>query len=156
MVKMYNAEVLSKFPVVQHFPFGSLFKWERNPAVPVPPPSQHQASQPKARVANMPPSSMPTTARPVPGAGAGTAAPWSGTPAHRTTAMPGPKSSWTGQAGETGLPATRAPWAGTTTTRPAPGASAVGTAAPWARPPGTGSAAARQLTPVNEGKAPPR
>jgi len=29
MVKIYNAEVLSKFPVVQHFPFGSLFRWRR-------------------------------------------------------------------------------------------------------------------------------
>ena len=31
MLKMYNAEVLSKFPVVQHFPFGGLFEWEADP-----------------------------------------------------------------------------------------------------------------------------
>ena len=31
MIKMYNAEVLSKFPVVQHFPFGSILSWEQDP-----------------------------------------------------------------------------------------------------------------------------
>ena len=155
---MYNAEVLSKFPVVQHFPFGSLFRWERNPAAPIPPPSTHSTSHPQARMANMPPSSMPTTARPLPGSGAGTAAPWSSGPTHRTTAMPGPKTSWTGQAGPTGLPATRAPWAGTTAARPAavPSGGAVGTAAPWAKTTGSPGPASGGLRKVEEDQKPQR
>ncbi|KAI9791006.1 MAG: Serine/threonine-protein phosphatase 2A activator 1 [Peltula sp. TS41687] len=45
MLKMYNGEVLAKFPVIQHFPFGSIFSWDLDPGNnsnnpnPPPPPS---------------------------------------------------------------------------------------------------------------------
>ncbi|KAL8946142.1 MAG: hypothetical protein Q9183_007945, partial [Haloplaca sp. 2 TL-2023] len=41
MIKMYMAEVLSKFPVVQHLYFGSLFSWDEDPNAVPPPPTAH-------------------------------------------------------------------------------------------------------------------
>jgi serine/threonine-protein phosphatase 2A activator len=57
---MYNAEVLSKFPVIQHFPFGSLFAWEKDPNAKIIQASVHTSSQPKA--STVPSSTSSTSA----------------------------------------------------------------------------------------------
>ncbi|KAF2825183.1 PTPA-domain-containing protein [Ophiobolus disseminans] len=153
MIKMYNAEVLSKFPVVQHFPFGSLFAWEKDPnakgiqasvhttnqpksstvpsstsstsaySSPRPQPQQQQLRDPGAETRFQPPLRDPLTGS------ATTAAPWAKPgvamrPATGPNVPSGPNQP------------TRAPWASRT---PAPvpttgeGKGFVGTAAPWAR-----------------------
>lgn len=109
MIKMYNAEVLSKFPVVQHFPFGSLFSWEQDPnATPVAA-SVHTTSQPMGRFT---PSAAPPPQE-------STRAPWANPPPD-------------------GVPSTTAPWAQAPPVKPqsgqaptrAPGANGRGGKAP--------------------------
>lgn len=96
---MYNVEVLSKFPVVQHFRFGSLFSWDRDPNAPPPPSSIHSSNQPPsdpqgpttakptpATTASEPRSGVPSTPAPwASNAPATTAAPWAHPPSTRTS-----------------------------------------------------------------------
>ncbi|KAE8453449.1 Serine/threonine-protein phosphatase 2A activator 1 [Mollisiaceae sp. DMI_Dod_QoI] len=90
MIKMYNAEVLSKFPVVQHFPFGSLFAWEQDQHANQAISTIHTASQP-----------APQRTSTGPLASESTKAPWAAS--GRIGAAPSQPSG--------GGPAMRAPWA---------------------------------------------
>ena len=128
MIKMFNAEVLSKFPVVQHFQFGSLFSWDPDPEAAVPTQTVHLANQPS----NVNPSPA--------GSGPGTAAPWA-----QATKMPGATA---GVPPGPGIPYSRAPWTGggsSAPTMPRGGAPDAGPPPPTAFPRGKPGTASNQF-----------
>lgn len=114
MLKMYDAEVLAKFPVVQHFRFGSLFSFDPDPDAAPPPSSVHAASQPVRD--GFASSAAEKIAAPRAPLQPGTQAPW----AKQATSVPGT----TNPGASPPLPQTTNP--------PNP---PIGTAAPWARGP---------------------
>ena len=88
---MYNVEVLSKFPVVQHFPFGSLFSWDRDANATEPPTSVHSSSQPTQKSAASVSISSASMRYPTQ---EGTQAPWTSSRMHHPETIGGTRAPW--------------------------------------------------------------
>jgi serine/threonine-protein phosphatase 2A activator len=118
MIKMYNAEVLSKFPVVQHFPFGSLFKWEKDPNAIEPLPPSDTMTQPLRNPNDM---NQPMRARQMVNIGTATPPPVAPGPLHSGPGTPAP---WATSMSKPPVGMvdgiTRAPWTSRTPPPPAP------------------------------------
>ena len=115
---MYIAEVLSKFPVVQHFPFGQVFKWERDPNAAsytgnikysagtdpaTPSTAASSASAARGASTTLPPAQAPRMANPYPPS----------RPVGSASADMAPtRAPWAKPNDESALPPTRAPWTG--------------------------------------------
>lgn len=121
MLKMYNAEVLSKFPVVQHFPFGSLFSWEQDPNAEPTQSTIHTSSQP----ISMSSASQDQNQQ-------ATKAPWATGPAANSVSTQAP---WATTHTQHPQASTRAPWV-TQPSQVSGGTSRIPdgpTRAPWAK-----------------------
>lgn len=96
---MYVAEVLSKFPVVQHFPFGTIFAWEHDLDATAVSTTTHTANTPSQKSSENAGSSV------------GTVAPWAKT--STTTPLRDPLTGTRPQPRPAPgpMPPTRAPWA---------------------------------------------